>query len=369
MKSLGNGVQYVIEGMTTDYVDYKLEILNPSPTAVNYGRCYKQPNQTYGIIDLTEVLQNYCNFQEIFANENYLNATTMGLIYPIIKFNLSTKSPLQQLYIEIVSAEELLCSYQNLIYNLIPTNDTIPNILQHKRQYYANFNGRIPYDITRKYLDAYYASTVYWRPDGNDALLSAYTVAKSQLNHYMLPILATVNEYVEVWAVTRTALGVETEITNSRIRYDYVKPFCSNNDYIVYWINRYGGLEMKLVDGRTIKKISTTPYDFNTYQRNIVVGGSISKNNIVGQNQRNQQIEKYQYECNFHYNLVDETEWDYLETLYSSPMVWLYDLNEFVYIPVTVKDNEFSFDYFRNNRKQLPSYKITFESANTNYRR
>ena len=48
---------------------------------------------------------------------------------------------------------------------------------------------------------------------------------------------------------------------------------------------------------------------------------------------------------------------------------WLYDIAELTYIPVTIKDNEYSFNYYRNNRKQLPSLKITFESSNTNYRR
>ena len=369
MKSIGNKLQYVVESMTTDYIDYRVDILNPSATAVAYGRCYKTPGKTYGIIDVTEIIQNYCNFQEIFNNENYLKANTMALIYPVIKFSILTKTPLQQVYTTFINNEETLASYQNSIYNTIPTNDNIPNILQHNRQYYANFNSRIPYDLIRKYGDAYYASTVYWRPDGNDALLQAFTVSKSQVNHFMLPLLDNVNNYVEIWAVTRTNLGVETEIANSRIRFDYVKPYCSKDEYILYWINRYGGLEMKCVDGKTIKKNTTTPFNFNTYERNIVSGNSISKNNISFNNGTVQVNETTQYECTFIYNLIDDDEWDYLETLYSSPMVWLYDTALLKFIPVIVKDNEFSYDYYRNNRKQLPTYKITFESSNIKIRR
>lgn len=369
MKSIGNKLQYVVESMAFDYVDYRVDILNPTATAVAYGRCYKTPEKTYGIIDVTEIIQNYCNFQEVFENEKYLNANTMALIYPVIKFNISTKAPNQQTYVSFITNEETLASYHNNIYNLIPTNNVLPNVLQHKREYYVNFNGRIPYDIIRKYGDSYFASTVYWRPDGNDVLLQAFTVSKSQLNHFMLPLLDTVNNYVEVWGVTRTNLGVETEIANSRIRYDYVKPYCSRDEYLVYWVNRYGGLECKCVDGRTIKKNTITPYNFNTYERNIVSGNSISKNKITFQNGTQQVSVTTQYECNFHYNLVDDTEWDYLETLNSSPMVWLYDTALLEFIPVVVKDNEFSYDYYRNNRKQLPSYKITFESSNIKIRR
>lgn len=369
MISIGNKLQYVVQTMTTNYVDYRVYILNPTSTLIYTGRCYKTPNQTYGIIDVTEILQGYCNLNEIFNNETYFTGTTHNLMYPVIKFTISTKKPNDLTYTELVSSEELLYSYQNYYYNDIPTNDLVPNVLQQHRTYYVNKSAIIPYDIVRKYFDVYFGVRIYWRPDGNDLLLHSYTIDKEKLNHFSFPLLETVTNYVEVWAVSYTNGGVETLIPNSKVTYHYTKPYCSKNEYVVYWINRYGGLEIKCVDGKTIKKISSIPSDFNTYERYNVNGAAISKNKIAFSNQRNQVIEKYQYECNFHYNLIDDEEWEYMETLFSSPYVWLYDIENQTYIPVIVKDNEYSFDYYRNNRKQLPSYKITFESSNKNLRR
>lgn len=369
MISISKGLQYVVESMVFDYVDYKVDIYTPSVTTVAYGRCYKSPGKTYGVIDVTEIIQAYCNFKEVFENENYLNANSMSLTYPNLKFRIGIKNQNQSVYTDLVSLEEVLASYHNTVYDLIPTNGTVPDVLQHQRQYYANFNGRVPYDIVRKHYDGYYGIRTYWRPDGKDALLFSNSITKAKVNHFMYPLLATVENYVEIWTVSYTSLGVETEIPNSRVRYTYTKPFCSNNEYIVYWVNRYGGLEQREVDGRTFKTISSTPYNFNTYDRNIIAGANITKNNISFKKGTQQVTSTNEYKCNFHQGMTLDSEWDYMETLYSSPMIWLYDIANLVYIPVTLKDNQYSFDYLKNNRKQLPKLELTFETSGINIRR
>lgn len=365
MKSISDEIKYVIESIAFDYVDYKVDFIGTGISS--YGRCYKIPEQNYGIIDLSDILKTYCNFQSIFVNENYLNANTMAVNSPILRFNLSTKTPNQQAYVLLISGEEILANYKNLIYDTIPTSDNVANKLQHKSHYYADRNARIPYDLIRKYGDSYYGVRTYWRPDGDNDQLFSFTNIKLNINHYMLNLLATVNEYVEMWTVSYTSLGVETEIPNTRVRYDYNYPYCRKSNYVVYWINRNGGLEMKLVDGVVKVQANTNQFGYQGYKKDIVAGSSINTNKIAFENALHQVNTVNNYALTFIYG-IDNDEIDYMETLFSSPMVWLYDIDYLTYIPVKIKDTTFDFNYYKNNHK-VPTYQINFESSSINIRR
>ena len=369
MKSISNNLFYVIPNIIYDYVDYLIELLNPSTTPIYYGRCFKLPNQTYGIIELSDILKDYCNFNEVLESSDYLETTVTRLNYPIRRFRISTKAPGAPSYTVLVSDEEILCNYQNTFYDTIPTSGVIPDILQIKREYLANINAPIPYDIVRKYSDTYTGCTVYYRPDGNNALLYANTVTKSQLNHFAYSDYFLTNpSYVEVWATTRQLVGgvqVETILPNSTIRYNYSNTSCKYNEYVIYWINRYGGLEMKLVDGPTVKTITNTKDQFEYYSRTIVDNGVASTNPIAFSKVNTTNL-RTSYKITFN-NAISDDEFNYLETLYSSNMIWLYDLVYLVWIPVIVSDDSFEYKS-RRTTKGLLNYTISLESSNKNIR-
>lgn len=372
MKSISDGLIHIVEAMSYDYVDYKVEILNPTASPIYFGRCFKTPAQTYGVIDVTEILMNYCNHLEIFDNTNYLMGGTSLLNYPVLKYNISIKQPNSQLYLTIVESEEVINSWKNDYYNALPTIDTLPNILQHKREYDANINSPIMYDVVRKYFDNYHSVLVYYRPNGNNAFVYTQPVSKSQLNHFMFDDHFNINpSYVEVWTTTRTFVGgvlVETILPGSLIRYNYTQTTCRNNESVLYWINRYGGLEMKLVDGKTIKTSENTQDTFMTNKRLVVNGSNATRNSIAFNNgvQQSNIIDKYS--LSFNYGITDD-EFNYLETLFSAPNVWMFDIINLKFIPVLIKDTTYNYNYYRLNKKSIPSYTINIETSNQNTRR
>ena len=370
MNSISKSLIYVVESMTYDYVDYKIDLLIPTASTIYYGRCFKTPNQSYGIIDITEVMMNYCNHNEIFNSTTYLTGTTSYIDKPVIRYNISIKQPNSQLYLALWEGEEVFNSWLSDYYDVVPTADNIPNILQHKRDYYANINAPISYDVIRKYYDTYNAVTVYYRPDGNNALLYAQTVTKDNINHYLFKDYFSVNPtYVEVWATTKaTPGGVETEIPNSRIRYNYTSSTCQSNEYIIYWLNRYGGLEFKVVDGRTVKTSTSEKLNFESNERLIVNGSVVNKNSIAFKNSNQQNLITDKYALSFTYNMTDD-EVNYMETLFSSPMVWLFNVSELKFTPVIVKDTDFNYNYYRLNKRALPAYTINVETSIPNTRR
>ena len=368
MNSISKSLMYVVESMVYDYVDYKVDLLIPTPSTIYYGRCFKTPGQSYGIIDVTEILMNYCNHNEIFNSTTYLTGNTSYIDKPVLRYNISIKQPNSQLYLALWEGEEVFNSWLNNYYNVVPTADNIPNILQHKREYFANINAPIVYDLIRKYYDTYSNVKVYYRPDGNNALLYPQTANKDYINHYLFKDYFNINPtYVEIWATTITG-GTETEIVNSRIRYNYTSTLCRANEFIIYWINRYGGLEFKVVDGKTIKTSSTEKLNFESNERLIISGASINKNSIAFKNSNQQNLVTDKYALSFNYNMTDD-EVNYMETLFSSPMVWIYDLTELLFIPVIVKDTDFNYNYYRLNKRALPAYTINVVTSIPNIRR
>lgn len=368
MKSISQSLMYVVESMVYDYVDYKVDLLIPTASTIYYGRCFKTPDQTYGIIDVTEIIMNYCNHNEIFNSTTYLYGNTSYIDKPVLRYNISIKQPNSQLYLTLWEGEEVFNSWLNNYYNIVPTQDNIPNVLQHKREYFANINTPIAYDVIRKYYDTYSNVKVYYRPDGNNALLYSQNVSKDYINHFLYKDYFNTNPtYVEVWTTTTTG-GVETELPNSRIRYDYVSNVCKSNEFVIYWLNRYGGLEYKVVDGKTVKTSSTEKINFESNERLNVAGASVVKNSIAFKNSNQQNSIINKYALSFNYNMTDD-EVNYMETLFSSPMVWLYDLTELQFIPVIVKDTDFNFNYYRLNKRALPAYTINVETSIPNIRR
>lgn len=360
MKSLSSQLKYIVEAMPYDYVDYKVDIQNPTPTTIHYGRCYKKPSNSYGVIDVQDILRTYCNMNEIFLNETYLTGGINHYIYPVLKFNISVKQPNSQLYILLVESEEVLYSNHNHYYNYIPTQNLVPNVLQHKRVYNVLAGAPIAYDCVRKYFDTNTSASVYYRPNGNNALIYSNALTKSNLNHFVYNDYHSINPtYVEIWTVIRYYVGptlTEFVVPDSLIRYNYTG-YCYDTEYVVYWINRYGGLESRIVDGKVSKNAVKTSINYITNEIDVINGQSISKNRIGFTNKKKGTV-KYQYGLNF-INDINDVEIEWLETLFASNYVWLYNNSEF--IPVVVSDDNYNYNYYKLNTKSLPTIKINVE--------
>lgn len=360
MKSLSSQLKYIVETMPYDYVDYKIDILNPTATPIHYGRCYKKPYSTYGVIDVQDIMKTYCTMNEIFDNELYLTGGVSRYTYPTIKFNISIKQPNSQLYFAIVESEELIFSNHNLYYDYVPTNNLVPNVLQHKRVYNVLAGTPIAYDVVRKYFDTNTSASVYYRPDGNNSLIYANTLTKSQLNHFVYNDYFSINPtYVEVWTVIRYYVGptlTEFIVPDSLVRYNYTG-HCGDTEYVVYWINRYGGLESRVVDGKVNKTAIKTSISYRTNEVDIISGQTISKNKIGFTNKKRGTV-RYSYGLNF-INNINDVEINWLETLFASNYVWLYTGGDF--IPVNIVDESYNYNFYKLNTGSLPTIKINVE--------
>lgn len=133
------------------------------------------------------------------------------------------------------------------------------------------------------------------------------------------------------------------------------KSKCSKTNYAVYYINRYGGWSWMLFNGKNIKSDKTT---HNTY--------SVSYDNNIG---TDYQTKIYQNDVQESWTLttdyLTDKQSELLKHLYSSPLVYLHDLEADKVISVLVDTKSFEYKTFKNQGRKFFTHTIKVNSSQT----
>lgn len=123
--------------------------------------------------------------------------------------------------------------------------------------------------------------------------------------------------------------------------------------YALYYVNRYGGIDSFLIEGKTTKKDSYNPYFItSTYNNNTLeFGKKIYHNDITTT-----------YELNTGWMKDAESE-NLAFNLFSSNNIYLHDLVEDKIMPVVITNTETTYKTFKNQNNKLYNYTINVECS------
>lgn len=118
-----------------------------------------------------------------------------------------------------------------------------------------------------------------------------------------------------------------------------IVPRCRNR-YVLYYVNRAGGLDSMLCSGRDVRSFSPTRTDVKLYHDR-------SKRR-EWQNKRIYQEVERRWELNT--RLLTDNEADNIDQLIYSPKVWIHDLEADTITSVLIRDTDYTINTFKNNR-------------------
>ena len=133
------------------------------------------------------------------------------------------------------------------------------------------------------------------------------------------------------------------------------KDRCTNTNYAVYYINRYGGWSWMLFQGKNLKTDKTKQ---STYQMDFDNNVGTEFNTKVYQNDI---TETWQLTSDY---LTDKQS-ELLKHLYSSPLVYLHDLKEDKVMSVLVDTKSFDYKTYRNQGRKMFTHTIKVNSSQT----
>lgn len=133
------------------------------------------------------------------------------------------------------------------------------------------------------------------------------------------------------------------------------KDRCTNTNYAVYYINRYGGWSWMLFQGKNLKTDKTKQ---STYKMDFDNNVGTEFNTKVYQNDI---TETWQLTSDY---LTDKQS-ELLKHLYSSPLVYLHDLKEDKVMSVLVDTKSFDYKTYRNQGRKMFTHTIKVNSSQT----
>lgn len=133
------------------------------------------------------------------------------------------------------------------------------------------------------------------------------------------------------------------------------KDRCTNTNYAVYYINRYGGWSWMLFQGKNLKTDNTKQ---STYKIDFDNNVGTEFNTKVYQNDI---TETWQLTSDY---LTDKQS-ELLKHLYSSPLVYLHDLKEDKVMSVLVDTKSFDYKTYRNQGRKMFTHTIKVNSSQT----
>lgn len=133
------------------------------------------------------------------------------------------------------------------------------------------------------------------------------------------------------------------------------KDRCTNTNYAVYYINRYGGWSWMLFQGKNLKTDKTKQ---STYMMDFDNNVGTEFNTKVYQNDI---TETWQLTSDY---LTDKQS-ELLKHLYSSPLVYLHDLKEDKVMSVLVDTKSFDYKTYRNQGRKMFTHTIKVSSSQT----
>lgn len=133
------------------------------------------------------------------------------------------------------------------------------------------------------------------------------------------------------------------------------KDRCTNTNYAVYYINRYGGWSWMLFQGKNLKTDKTKQ---STYMMDFDNNVGTEFNTKVYQNDI---TETWQLTSDY---LTDKQS-ELLKHLYSSPLVYLHDLKEDKVMSVLVDTKSFDYKTYRNQGRKMFTHTIKVNSSQT----
>lgn len=128
--------------------------------------------------------------------------------------------------------------------------------------------------------------------------------------------------------------------------------------YVLYYLNRYGGMDSFVLEGKCVKTDNYTPYYItSTYDNNTTeFGKKIYHNDITST-----------------YNLItgwlkDSESENLAFNLLSSNLVYLHDIKEDKIMPVVITNTSVDYKTFRNQNNKLYNYTISVECSQKEHR-
>lgn len=139
---------------------------------------------------------------------------------------------------------------------------------------------------------------------------------------------------------------------------DLYKEGGCDNRYVLYYLNRYSGMDCLVLEGVCKKKDKYTPYYVEGVYNNTTTefGKKIYHNDI-----------KTSFELKTGW-LSDRESENVAFNLFSSNMVYLHDIKENKIMPVIINVTETDYKTFRNNNNKLFNYTISVECSQNQYR-
>lgn len=180
---------------------------------------------------------------------------------------------------------------------------------------------------------------------------SNYTSGTVRMSHpingHWIPGMLTFDTVYSNSAVTTTI--------STLLQTGYTETEVCNADYALYYLNRYGGWDAFLIEGNVKRKDSYTRYNIISPYDNTTIQ--------FGQRTYNNQI---QPSWELHTGWLKDSESDTLAfNLLPSNMMYLHNISEGTFIPVTVDDSSVDYKTFRNQGRNLFNYTINVSASQT----
>lgn len=136
--------------------------------------------------------------------------------------------------------------------------------------------------------------------------------------------------------------------TKRMIWYERVDASCLKGEaFQLYWINRRGGIDSQLMEGKSYKSNSIKRENFTVNKRKLSPEGYVGKSSDV-LNRNILTTTKRSYALNS--GIIDEYEYAGIEDLMYSPSVWIWNNNDKRMMPVRVVDTNYDFKNFNNDK-------------------
>lgn len=341
---IGNGIKYVytIADPAATYIDFQIK---SGPSTILYtGRGYPIPNTQTVVLDITEILEDHCNFNNGAASL-FENATTFIPSF-VLNYTLSVKEQTQSVY-TLFRADTVLAVYPDAI----DTQMIVPGI--------TNLNMKTEYNIDARscktaafYTDSAFNIRIQDNPSG-------------QITELVVPA----NTYIAVTAfgVPNTMGGVISKLGPVRTELvSYNAQFCNKNKGTLYWLNRFGGIESLLITGKQEHTSQQTRLSYKKKQYTISGTTINTSASIHGDTTIKTDISK---QWTLGTTFLEDTDWTWMESLYTSPMVWYQDFEYNTIESVIVTSNNFRRELFKDSGKKIPIYEIQVTSSQSKYRK
>lgn len=344
-KPISNGVEFIYTLETdSNYVDYEIRT---STSTIYNGRAYPIPGTAYIYFNITNILEDYCNLNGIKDNINLFTESSGNYIDFKFEYFVFIKEELYLSYTQF-NTDKAVSMYldDNNSFDFIKGGS-----LQMKRNYEVTKDCWLIYNYFGNSNNVYYSEGLSgWDLNvinkGNPLFEPFYWFKKASTSQ---------NEYVKFYS---------SELPRVNTNY-HILP-CSNATGCLYWVNRFGGFETLLVKGKNL--YSTDNKSLNYRQSpSKVINGTLYKRTF---NQSNTIIKKditKRWVLNTSYLL--DTDWNWIESLYTSPIVYFQEFTNNVVHSVVVTDTTFERQLFKENGRKIPNYEINIESSIINTRR